>query len=590
MRYRSPLTIATRRGGRNQRVENLEEGRRKVKRRRVGSGCRRGALCIALVAFVCLACFAIYATRAIEDPGAFPDAQESLSRLIAVKNGVGPLLSAPGSAWDPAALYSAGLPRYKSVFTRDSIISLMLLGNTTGMREQLLFSARRQGVKRDRATGEEPGKIPHEVPGAQLHGLSTLYSASDTTSLFLIGLGWYLDNAPPGGSDLGTTLFPNALRAIAYIENHLDERGLFEEDPRHAGAERYALDVTYWKDSKLPDGSVPEYPIVYSLAHAQAIFAMRCAARFVKSKEQDLNVAVIPRMVAGLTHLFDRDHMSFAVARTRRGLVSTLASDALHMLRYLEPSDLQPGWADAIEAGSKALETPAGYMTALPTGGTDTYHSGNVWPFEQAEIHAGAAKHKLLRAGGVAERVMKWIKKSRGYPEYLSVTSNSADGSPSAAEKINPGGNELQLWTLASVAYFARAAVSTGQSPGGQNGQVVTQHTPHVKKSMPIAHYRGWLCPDCEPYRSCRSGAVFTCAGEDGTRLELPCDRVNDDYCDCFDGTDEPATDACTESVEDPGFRCADNGQSVFRSRIMDGLRDCEDGSDESPLQPLPRD
>ncbi|KAJ6961142.1 glucosidase 2 subunit beta-like isoform X1, partial [Populus alba x Populus x berolinensis] len=55
---------------------------------------------------------------------------------------------------------------------------------------------------------------------------------------------------------------------------------------------------------------------------------------------------------------------------------------------------------------------------------------------------------------------------------------------------------------------------------------------------------------------------------------------LNDDFCDCPDGTDEPGTSAC------PGgqFYCRNAGHDpvfLFSSRVNDGICDCCDGSDE---------
>jgi len=63
----------------------------------------------------------------------------------------------------------------------------------------------------------------------------------------------------------------------------------------------------------------------------------------------------------------------------------------------------------------------------------------------------------------------------------------------------------------------------------------------------------------------------------------IPFDRVNDDYCDCQDGSDEPSTSAC------PGqkFHCSkssdssDSSSVIPSSRVNDGVCDCCDGSDE---------
>ncbi|KAJ7672854.1 endoplasmic reticulum protein [Mycena rosella] len=69
----------------------------------------------------------------------------------------------------------------------------------------------------------------------------------------------------------------------------------------------------------------------------------------------------------------------------------------------------------------------------------------------------------------------------------------------------------------------------------------------------------------------------------DGSK-QIPWDFVNDDACDCPDGSDEPGTSACPNST----FYCQNAGHiggTIPSSRVNDGLCEpqCCDGSDERP-------
>lgn len=81
--------------------------------------------------------------------------------------------------------------------------------------------------------------------------------------------------------------------------------------------------------------------------------------------------------------------------------------------------------------------------------------------------------------------------------------------------------------------------------------------------------------------KSERHARVFTCFQ---SKEVIDADQVNDNYCDCADGSDEPLTSACPDNK----FKCRTghaldfpNHKIIPSSRVNDGICDCCDGSDE---------
>ncbi|KAF7281994.1 hypothetical protein GWI33_003659 [Rhynchophorus ferrugineus] len=72
----------------------------------------------------------------------------------------------------------------------------------------------------------------------------------------------------------------------------------------------------------------------------------------------------------------------------------------------------------------------------------------------------------------------------------------------------------------------------------------------------------------------------FTCI-KSGEIMEFK--KVNDNYCDCDDGTDEPGTNACPDGI----FYCTRISSNkkfpkmIPSSKVNDGICDCCDGSEE---------
>lgn len=103
---------------------------------------------------------------------------------------------------------------------------------------------------------------------------------------------------------------------------------------------------------------------------------------------------------------------------------------------------------------------------------------------------------------------------------------------------------------------------------------VVSESIVRSAASSPQNQFLG-IAPEDEKYY--KSSEVIRC--KDGSK-KFGRAQLNDDFCDCPDGTDEPGTSAC------PGgkFYCRNVGHTplqLFSSRVNDGICDCCDGSDE---------
>ncbi|OMJ26854.1 Glucosidase 2 subunit beta [Smittium culicis] len=114
------------------------------------------------------------------------------------------------------------------------------------------------------------------------------------------------------------------------------------------------------------------------------------------------------------------------------------------------------------------------------------------------------------------------------------------------------------------VAYFLAASLSCASANSIKNGS--------------DGNLRGVAPSELTKYVPDADG-MFTCF--DGKK-KIPFDRVNDDYCDCEDGSDEPGTSACNNGR----FYCKNIGHVpvyIDSSKVNDGFCDeeCCDGSDE---------
>lgn len=148
-------------------------------------------------------------------------------------------------------------------------------------------------------------------------------------------------------------------------------------------------------------------------------------------------------------------------------------------------------------------------------------------------------------------------------------------------------GSILLLLSSASIA--TASSTPRGVSPEGTNGfQPQTLDLGESEKRRRGRDNANLRRTDKKLYVS-SDEKTFTCLTN--PHVTIPYENVNDDYCDCPDGSDEPGTSACShlphESLAIRGFYCKNEKHTpafLPLGRVNDGICDyeiCCDGSDE---------
>jgi len=324
---------------------------------------------------------------------------------LAIRRGIADLRLLQNDGPQPGEHYvAAGVPWFTTLLGRDSIITaLEVLPFMPGVAvEALRVLADWQATEDDPERDMEPGKILHELRVGELARTGELphrpyYGSVDATPLWLILL--EETHRWTGDIELVKTLWPHALKALDWIDHHgdLDGDGLVEYQRR---APRGLINQG-WKDSgdaiRHRDGTYAEAPI--ALVEVQG-YVYDAKLRIASLARRLGDTALAERLTAEAATLRDKVNAQFWMEDlsfyamgldAEKRQIGSIGSNAGHCLwsgivppervgpvvdRLLDPS-LDCGWGIRTYASGQPGFNPVGY------------HTGSVWPHDNAIIAAG---------------------------------------------------------------------------------------------------------------------------------------------------------------------------------------------------------
>ena len=303
-------------------------------------------------------------------------------------------------------IVGAGIPWFAAPFGRDSLITAYecLSVAPSLARECLRTLAAWQGVRDDAWREEEPGKILHELRRGEMTRAgeaphSPYFGTIDATPLFIMLLAevwrWTGDEA------FLDELYPNAERALSWIQRRLEEGGGFL---RYKRLHSRGLENQGWKDSRdgvsFPDGRIAQPPIALIEVQGYVVAALDAMGRLRRRRGDVRGGAILHKQAADLRKKIDEafwveESRFFALALDADGRrVETIASNAGHLgfcgayvngaranrvAEVLLSDAMHSGWGIRTAGRGQAVYNPL------------SYHNGSVWPHDNALCAMGMA-------------------------------------------------------------------------------------------------------------------------------------------------------------------------------------------------------
>jgi glycogen debranching enzyme len=383
-------------------------------------------------------------------------------------------MALPNSPGD--IFYAAGAPWDFTLFGRDSLWAARLtlpLGLDVA-RGTLRTLARLQGHDDDPRTGEQPGKMPHELRrnSYELSGMSLpplYYGTVDATPLWVC----LLHDAWRAGLGDATVreLLPALEAALGWLTAQTADVEGVEGFVRYVSAGSAGLANQGWKDSndavRFADGSWADGAValceVQGYAYEAAISGATLLDGFdrpggdaLRTWAQGLQERFRAQFWCGSEDPGDPPYPALALDGPGRR-VDALTSNIGHLLGT-GLLNLEEEWRVAQRVTSPALDSGFGLRT-MSTGDAAyaplSYHCGSVWPHDTAIVIDGLTRAGLgdAAAGLVEGLLAAAVAFDHRLPELWS-----GEGAPVPY----PAACRPQAWSAAAAVVVARRAGAFG--------------------------------------------------------------------------------------------------------------------------------
>ncbi|MGY4912816.1 amylo-alpha-1,6-glucosidase [Micromonospora aurantiaca (nom. illeg.)] len=379
----------------------------------------------------------------------------------------------------------AGVPWFLTLFGRDSLWAarMMLPLGTDLAAGTLRVLARRQGTRVDPATGEQPGKILHELrrhefaPNEGLRLPPAYYGTVDATMLWVSLLHDAWRWGLPG--DQVEPLLPHLEAALRWLGEHADADG--DGLVEYIDTTGHGLANQGWKDSgdavRFRDGRLAAPPIVLAEVQGYAYRAATDGADLLDAFGRpgaDRWRGYADRLAARFRSTFwvDGRHgpqPALALDRDKRP-VDSLTSNIGHLLGTGLLSDAESAQVAALLAtdsmadgfGLRTMSTDDAGFSAL------SYHCGSIWAHDTAIVLAGLARDGHRAA---ALRLADGLLAAAEAFDYRLPELYGGDGRSTLGRPVPyPAACRPQAWSAAASVLLLQAGL--GVYPDVPNGRV----------------------------------------------------------------------------------------------------------------------